>query len=150
MGYRLVHELVAKNDRLLSIALGDALPDVAEQLLALLALEEPRVAVAVVDIVARLRAWAVVHVENEIEPGIATPADYLVYALETVLIVGEPHVVFIGEQLVVEWKTDGVCSRLCNEVDVGLSDVVVFELLPETCCLVWPHSLFQHQVNHPG
>ena len=66
VGNRLVHQLIAENHRLVLVAGGDALPDVDEQLLAGLALKEPGIAMAVVDVVARLSAGTVVHIENQV------------------------------------------------------------------------------------
>ena len=150
VGNGFVHQFVAEDDRLLGIAAGDALPDVAEQLLARLALEEPGVAIAVVDVVAGLRPRTVVHVENEVETCLPTPVNNLVDALEAVLLVGEAHVVLMGEELVVERQADGVGARALDVANVGLGDVVVLELPPEAGCLVGSHGLLQQQVDHPG
>ena len=63
---RLIDKFVAENCGLVLVAVGNIAPNVAHQLLALLALKEPGVTIAVVDVVARLSAGCIVHVENEI------------------------------------------------------------------------------------
>ena len=64
--YGLVHQLIAQDGRLVTVATGYLLPDVAHQLLAPLAVEEPRIAIAIIDVVARLPVRTVVHIENEV------------------------------------------------------------------------------------
>ena len=149
VGNGLVHQFIAQDDRLIAVAARYALPDVAEELLRGLALEEPGVAVAVVDVVAGLAAGAVVHVEYEVEARLAAPAHHIVYALETVLMGGEPHVVFIGEELVVEGQADGVGTLVADEEDVVAGDVVVLEVGPELCGHIGTHHLLEEQVYHP-
>ena len=63
---RFIDKLIAENCSLVFVAVGNVAPNVAHQLLALLALKEPGVTIAVVDVVARLSAGCIVHVENEI------------------------------------------------------------------------------------
>ena len=63
----LVHQFVAQNGGLAAIAIGYLAPDIAELLLALLTFEQPGVTVSVVDVIARLSAWTVVHIQNQIQ-----------------------------------------------------------------------------------
>ena len=150
VGDRLVHQFVAQNHGLVLVTESDALPDVAEQLLAGLALEQPGIAMAVIDIVARLSAGAVVHVENQVESRGTAPTHHRVDAGKTVLVLGPSHIVLVGEQPVVEGKTDGVGSLTCDKGDIGTGDVVVLELTPEVGGEVRSHGLLDHQVDHPG
>ena len=66
MGNGLVSQFISQDNGLVLVTVGDALPDTAEQLLTLLALEEPGLAMSVVDIITRLSAWAVVHIQNKV------------------------------------------------------------------------------------
>ena len=149
MGDRLVHQFIAQNHRLVLVAGGDALPDVDEQLLARLALEQPGIAMAVVDVVARLSARTVMHVENEVKTRGTAPVHHRIDAGKAVLILGTAHVVLVGEKPVVERQADGVGSLACDESDVGTGDVVVLELLPEVGSKIRTHSLLDHQIDHP-
>ena len=147
--YRLVHQFVAQDHGLVLVAGSDALPDVNEQLLARLALEQPRIAVTVIDVVAGLPTRAVVHVENQVEARGPAPIHHRVDAGKSVLLPGAPHVILIGEESVVEGQTDGVGTLTRDETDVGAGDVVVLELAPEVGGKVRTHGLLDHQVNHP-
>ena len=146
---RLVHQFVAQDGGLTAIAIGYLAPYLAEQLLTLFTLEEPGVAMSVVDIVARLSTRTVVHVQNQIQTIGLTPRDHRVDTLIAILLARLSHVVLIGEQLVVEWQSDGVCPLMGNEVDILACHVVILELLPELGCSIRPHGLFHHEVDHP-
>ncbi len=150
MGYRLIHQLITENHRLVLVAGCDALPDVDEQLLARLTLKQPGVTMTIVDVVTRLSAWTVVHVENQIEASGTAPVHHRVDAGKAVLFLGATHVVLVGEKPVVEGQADGVGSLAGDEVDVGTSDVIVLELSPKISGKVRTHGLLDHQVDHPG
>ena len=149
MGDGLVHQLVAKNHRFVLVASGDALPDVAEELLTALAFKEPRIAVAVVDVIARLTARTVVHVENQVESVGTAPTHHIVDTLETIMTSCHTHVILIRKQLVIEWQADGIGTCTGYEVDIITGDIVVFELPPEVGCCIGTHHLAEHQVDHP-
>ena len=83
---RLVDKLVSENDRFVTVAGRDIFPNVAEQLLRRFALEKPGVAVAVIDIVARLATGSVVHVEYQIQIVVAAPFHHTVHTRKAVLI----------------------------------------------------------------
>ena len=146
---RLVHQLVAQDDGLLLVAVGYLAPNLAEELLRRFALEEPGIAVPIIDVVARLSAWAVVHIEDEIEPVGTAPTDDAVDALVAILCACLAHIVLVGEELVVEGQADGVGTLLSNEVDVGTGHIVVLELLPELGCEVRTYGFLEEQVDHP-
>ena len=150
MGDGLVHQLVAEDGGLTLVAVGNLTPDVTEELLALLALEQPGVSMTIIDVIARLTARAVVHVEDEIEVVDLAPAHHGVDALVAVFLPCQSHIVLVGEELVVKWQTDGIGSLLCDEVDISLGDVVVLELLPELSRFIGTYSLFEEEVDHPG
>ena len=150
MGNGLVHQLVAKNGRLVLIAISYLTPYLAEQLLRGFTLIDPRIAVAIVDIITSLSTWAVVHIENEIKIVGATPANDAIDALKTVFRTCLPHIVLIRKELVVKRQTDGVCSLGSNKIDVGASDIVVLEQSPELGCSLRTHCLLEEQINHPS
>ena len=104
-GDRLVYEIIRDNYRFILIILGDALPDVAEELLRSLAFKKPRVAVAVVDIVSGLSARGIVHIQDHIQTVLAAPSDNIVQTLETVLTGGKAHIILVCKELVVERHT---------------------------------------------
>lgn len=151
VGERLVDELVTQDGGLGLVTVGNHAPDAAILLLCLLAFEEPGVAVAVVDVVARLSARGIVHVEDEVEIVGLAPRDDAVDAREA-FACGQwgdvAHVVLVGEELVVERQTDGVGTGLGDEVDVGAGDVVVLELTPEAGRGLWADELAEHLVDH--
>ena len=149
VGNRLVHQLIAENHRFVLVAGGDALPDVDEQLLAGLALKQPRIAMAVVDVVTRLTSGAVMHVENQVETLGTTPFHHRIDTGKAVLPFGEAHIVLVGEEPVVERQANGVGTLPCDETDVVTGDVVVLELTPEIGGEVRSNGLLDHQVNHP-
>ena len=148
-GYRLIDEFIAQDDRLVLVTLGNTLPDVAEELLALLALEKPGVAVAVVDVIARLSARRIMHVEDEVEMVVAAPVHDAVDAGKAVLLRAQTHVIFVREELVVEGQTDGVGSRRGDKLDVPARDIVVLEGFPKLGRKVGSRQLAEHLVNHP-
>ncbi len=150
MGYRLVDKLVAENHRLVGIACGNLLPYVAELLLGTFALEEPRISVAVVDIVAGLAAGSVVHVENEVEIVCPAPFHNAVDALVSFVAGAASHIIVVGKQLVVEGQADSVCSGRRYEVDVGAGDVIILEIFPKIGGGVLSHHLAEHVVYHSG
>ena len=150
VGDGLIHQLIAENHWFVLVAGGNSLPDVDKQLLARLALEQPGIAMAVVDVVARLSAGTVVHVENQVETRVTAPVHHRVDAGKAVLILGAAHVVLVGEEPVVEGQADGVGSLSRDEGNVGTRDVVVLELAPELGGKVRTHGLLDHQVDHPG
>ena len=57
------------------------------------------------------------------------------------------HVVFVGEELVVERQADCVGACRGNELDVFARDIVVFELLPEFGGIFFAGKLAKHLVN---
>ena len=150
MGDRLVHQFIAEDGCFVLIAVGNLAPDVAEELLTAITLEEPGIAVAVVDIIARLTTRTVVHIENQVEVVGLAPAHHRVDACVTVFLACLSHIVFISEELVVERQADGVGTLRGDEVDIGLRHIVVLELLPELCREVRSHSLLEQQVDHPS
>ena len=116
-----------------------------------LAVEQPGIAVTVVDVVACLSAGSVVHVEYEEEFRLAAPLHQAVHACKAVLPAGDAHVVFVGKELVVEGKADGVGAGALDEADVLARHVVVLELLPELGGEVGSHQLAEHLVDEvPG
>ena len=110
-GDRLVYEIIRDNYRFILIILGDALPDVAEELLRSLAFKKPRIAVAVVDVVAGLSARGIVHIQDHIQPMPAAPSDHIIQTFESVLTGGQAHIIFVSEELVVERHTYSI--RTC-------------------------------------
>ena len=146
-GDGLVHEVVAEDGGVVGVARGDGAPDFAVLALEPLAPEEPRVAVAVVDVRAGLPAGAVMHVEDDLEPVGAAPADGGVQAAEALRGVVGAEVVLGGEELVVEGEADGVRAGRGDEGDVGLGDVVVLEGRPEVRRLLGADELAEHLVD---
>ena len=108
--YRLIDEVICNDYRLILIILGDTFPDIAEKLLRGLALKEPRVAVAVIDVVTGLSTRSIVHVKNDIEAMSTAPSDHVIKSLEAVLVGCQAHIILICEELIVERNTDGVRS----------------------------------------
>ena len=149
VGDGLVHQFVAQNGGLAAIAIGYLAPDIAELLLALLTFEQPGVTVSVVDVIARLSAWTVVHIQNQIQVVGLAPGDDRVDACVAILLACLSHVILVAEQLVVERQTNGVGTLIGNEVDILTCHVVILELLPELGSGVGTHGLFHHQVDHP-
>ena len=145
--YRLVDKVICQNHRLILIVPGNLLPYVAEELLRCLAFKKPRVAVAVVNVVSCLSAWSVVHIENDIETVLATPADGIVKPLEAVLGGSQSHIVLVCEELVVERDTDGVSPCRSYELNVLFCHIVVLEHLPELCSKVRTDHFTEHLVN---
>ena len=90
------------------------------------------------------------HIKNKIQFVGLTPIDDTVNACIAVLRTGLPHIVFIGEEFVVEGKTDGIGTLLSNKVNIFARDIVILKLLPKEGCLVRADSLFEEQVDHPG
>ena len=90
------------------------------------------------------------HVKDKVEVVGFAPAHHAVDAGEAVLIGGEAHVVFISEELIMEGETDciGTCGR--DIVDVGLGDIVIFELCPEFCRLVGTHEMTHDIIDLSG
>ena len=150
MGDRLVHQFVAQDGGFAFVATGYLAPDVAEQLLTMLALEEPGITITIVDVVTRLSTWAVVHIENQVEVVSLAPAYYRVDALVTVFLTSLPHIVFVSEESIVERQSDGVGTLISNEVDIGLGNIVILELLPELSRLVRTYGFLEEQVDHPS
>ena len=150
VSYRLVHQLIAENHGLITIAAGNLLPDIAEQQLTLFAFEQPGITEAVVNVIARLTTRTIMHVENQVKSCLPAPFHHLVNPPKSfAAVIGQPHIVLIGKEFVVEWQAN--CIRTCrgNETDVGLSDVVLLELLPECRSLIGTDGLTKHQVYHP-
>ena len=147
--YGLVHQLIAQDSRLVTVATGYLLPDVAHQLLAPLAVEEPRIAIAIIDVVTSLSVRTVVHIENEVKTVGLAPAHHRVHACKAVLPRRQPHVVLVGEELVVERQAYRVGTRRGYEVYVAAGDVVVLELRPEVGSGIGAHQLAQHLIDHP-
>ena len=145
-GDRLIDKVICQNHRLVLIVLGDLLPDVAEKLLGSLAFEQPRVAIAVVDVVACLSSWSIVHIEDDIETIFTAPADGIVKPFKAILIGSQSHIVLVCEELVVEWDTDGVGSCRSDELNVLFSHIVVLEHLPELCSKVRTDHFTEHLV----
>ena len=150
MGDGFVHQLIAEDGGLVLITIGNLAPYLTEKLLRGLTLIDPGIAVAVVNVIARLSSRTIVHIENQVQVVGLTPAHHRVNTLITVFLTNLSHIVFIGEELIVKGQTDGVGALLGNKVDIGLGHVVVLELLPELCCKVRTYSLFEQQVDHPG
>ena len=150
MGDGLVHQLIAEDGGLVLVTVGNLAPDVAEELLRGLTFVDPGIAVAIVDVVARLTSRTIMHVENQIEMVGTAPANNAVDTLIAVFLACLPHIVLIGKELVVEGQTDGVGSLLCNEVDVGLRYIIVLELLPEVGRGIRTHCFLKEQVDHPS
>ena len=146
----LVHELISEDRGFVLIAPGNLAPDVTEQLLTLLTLEQPRIAMPVVDIITRLSTGTVVHVEDQIQIVGLAPADHRINALITILLTRLSHIVLVGEELIVERQPNGICALTGDEIDISTGHVVILESLPERCREVWSHSLLEHQVYHPG
>ena len=144
---RLVDKVIGQNHRLVLIVLGNLLPYVAEELLRCFAFKQPRIAVAVVDVVSGLSSWGVVHIENDIEAVLAAPADGIVKPLEAVLSGSQSHIVLVCEELVVERNTDGVGSCRSDELNVLFSHIIVLEHLPELCSKVRAYHFTEHLVN---
>ena len=128
---------------------GDSLPDVAEQPAGRLAFEQPGIAVAVVDVVARLPARRIMHVQDQVQAVLPAPLHAGIDPVETVLAGGQAHVVLVGEQLVMERKPDRIGARRGDEGDVLLRDIVVLELLPKRSRFVGPDHLAQQVIDHP-
>ena len=105
---------------------------------------------SVVDIVASLSTRTVVHVKYKIEVVCLAPAHHRVDALVAVFLASHAHIILIGEEFVVKGQSDGVGTLLSNEIDVGLGNVVVLELLPEFGSKVGTYGLLHHQVDHPS
>ncbi len=146
-GNGLVEEFVTEDDRFVLVAVGYPAPDVAIELLAGFAVEQPGITVAVVDVVARLSAGGVVHVEDEIQVRLTTPVYKAVYAGKAVLGGGQPHIVLVRKQFVMERQTDGVGTPALDEADVFARYVVVLECLPEVGGKVRSHQLAEHLVD---
>ena len=79
------------------------------------------------------------HVQYQVETVISTPGHHAIHTLEAILIVGQPHVIFISEELVVERQADGIGSGRCNKLNVLTGDIVVLEGLPERGGLIGTH-----------
>ena len=90
------------------------------------------------------------HIENKVKVVGLAPAHHGVDALIAVFGACLPHIVFVGEELVVERQADGVGSLPGDEVDVLTSHIVVLELLPELSREVGTYSLLEEQVDHPS
>ena len=108
------------------------------------------ISMAIVDIIACLTTRAVVHIEDQIEPISLAPTDHAIDTLIAVFRTCLTHIILVSEEFVVEGQTDGVGTLLGDEIDIGTSDVVVLELLPELGREVWSHSLLEQQIDHPG
>ncbi len=80
------------------------------------------------------------HIEDEVEVVGLAPAYNAVDAGETILILSKSHIVFVGEEFIMEWKADGIGSCGSNEVDVIFSDVIIFESCPELGGVVRPYE----------
>ena len=146
---RLIDKVIRNDHWLILIVLCNTLPDVAEKLLGSLTLEEPRIAVAVIDIVSCLSSRGIMHVKYYIETMRTAPADHVIQSLETILIRRQTHIILVCEEFVVEWYTDGIRSLGSDELDILLGHIVVLEHLPELCSKVRADHLLEHLVDHP-
>ena len=144
-----IDEVICNDYRLISIILCYPLPNVTEELLRSLAFKEPRVAVAVIDIVSCLSSWSIMHIEDDIKTMCAAPADHVIKPLEAVLISCQSHIILISEELIMERHTNSVRSSRCNKLDILFSHVIVLEHLPELCSKVRSDHLLEHLVDHP-
>ena len=103
----------------------------------------------IINIIARLTAWAVVHIQNEIQVIGLAPVHHRIDALITVFSTCLSHIILIGEELIVKRQTDGVGALTGDEIDIGLGYVIVLELLPELGGGIRSYSLLEQQVDHP-
>ena len=143
----LVEEFVTEDDRFVLVAVGYPAPDVTVELLADFAVEQPGIAVAVVDVVARLSAGGVVHVEDEVQVRFAAPLYQAVHAGKAVLVGSQPHIVLVRKQFVMERQADGVGTLLLDEADVLARHIIVLECFPEVGGKVRSHQLAEHLVD---
>ena len=147
MSYRLVHQVVAENDGLVLVAFGNTPPDVAEQLLAPFADQQPRISVAVVNVITGLSTGSIVHVKDEVQSFCAAPRHDAVDTLKSVMVCRPSHVVFIGKQLVVKRQAYRVAACRTDKTNVVAGDIVVLETLPELSREVRSDELTEHFVD---
>ena len=90
------------------------------------------------------------HVENQVQSRAFAPSHHRVDAGKAVLVLCQPHIVFIGEEFVIKGESDRVGALRSDKLNVGARDVVVLEQLPELGGKIRTYSLLNHQVDHPG
>ena len=150
MGDGLVHQFVTQDGGLALITIGYLAPYLTEQLLRGLALEEPGIAMTIIDIITRLTTRTVVHIKDQIQVISLAPTDDAINTLITVFLACLTHIILVSKEFIVKGQTDGVGTLLGDEVDIGTSDIIILELLPELGREIWSYSLLEEQIDHPG
>lgn len=104
---------------------------------------------SVINIVARLSARAIVHVQNQMQAVFAAPFYGLVHHAESLSFIVLAHIIFACEEFVVERQADGVGTCACDVGDIILGDIMVLESLPERSGEIRTSQLADHSVDHP-
>ena len=143
----LVEQLIAKDYRLIFVTVRYFAPDVAVQLLAGFTVKQPRIAITVINIVTRLTAGSIVHIEDEIQVGFTAPVYKAIHTGKSVLIDRQSHIVLVCKQFVMERKANGIGSRTLDETDILTGHVIILECFPEFGSKVRSHQLAEHLVD---
>ena len=144
---RLVVQFITQDDRLVLIMIGNLAPDVAVKLLALLAVEQPRIAVAIINIIACLSTGSIVHIQDKVKICFTTPVYERIYTGKSILIDRQTHIIFVRKQFIMERQADGIGTRILDELYIFARHIIILECLPEVGCKVRTHQLTEHLVD---
>ena len=129
--YRFVEEFISEYYRLIGIAGRDFLPDSAKFLHILLALEQLRIAIAVVNVRGTaLSSRSHVHVQNKVESGFLAPGHHPVNELESHFRAVVTEIEGVVEHLVGQRHTYCVRPDGVEIEKVVESEVILHEALP--------------------
>ncbi len=122
-------------------------PYITKQFFARLTFHQPRISVAIINIISCLPPRSIMHIQYNIQTFLATPLYNLIYHSKAVMIGSLSHIILIRKELIMKWYPHGIHTGLFDIFYIFFGYIILFKFIPKPICKIRPYHFTKSLID---